>query len=76
MKSILIVVAMLLNSQQDLYIIQKPSFGSVPECAYFVQLYSQLIISKARIEYPGHELNNIYCVPKESLDQLYQQAQI
>ena len=29
MKSILIVVVMLLNSQQDLYIIQKPSFGSV-----------------------------------------------
>jgi len=76
MKSILIVVVMLLNSQQDLYIIQKPSFGSVPECAYFVQLYSPLIISKAREVYPDHELDNIYCVPKESLDQLYQQAQI
>jgi hypothetical protein len=76
MKSILIVVVMLLNSQQDLYIIQKPSFGSVPECSYFVQLYRQLIESKARAEYPDHKLNNIYCVPKESLDRLYKQARI
>lgn len=76
MKSILIVVVMLLNSQQDLYIIQKPNFGSVPECSYFVQLYRQLIESKARAEYPDHKLNNIYCVPKESLDRLYKQARI
>lgn len=77
MKSVLIVIVMMMElGKQDLYIIEEPNFQSERECVQFVMLYNKLIITKAHTEYPNNEIVDIYCVDKERIDQLYQQAQI
>ena len=77
MKSVLIVVVMLVNSAlQDLYIIEEPQFETTRECVQFVMLYNELIIAKAQSEYPDRKIADIFCVPKDKLDQLFKQVKI
>ena len=63
----------MMGSQQlneDLYIIQQPSFTSVQECIGYVQRNDLILASKAQIEYLGRGVKNIYCVDKNKLRNL------
>ena len=63
----------MMGSQQlneDLYIIQQPSFTSVQECIGYVQRNDLILASKAQLEYPGRGVKSIYCVDKDKLRNL------
>ena len=71
--NIFLIVMVMMGSQglnEDLYIIQDPSFGSVQECVGYVQQYDPVLVEKAQTEYPGRNVKNIYCVPEENLQNL------
>ena len=55
---------------EDLYIIQQPSFTSVQECIGYVQRNDAILASPAQIEYPGRGVKSIYCVDKDKLRNL------
>ena len=71
--NIFLIVMVMMGSQglnEDLYIIQDPSFGSVRECIGYVQRNDPVLVMKAQTEYPGRDVKNIYCVPEENLKHL------
>ena len=72
MKIFLIVMVMMGSQElnEDLYIIQQPSFTSVRECIEYVQRNDLILSSKAQTEYPGRGVKNIYCVDKDKLQNL------
>jgi len=70
---IFLIVMIMMGSQQlneDLYIIQQPSFTSVQECIGYVQRNDLILASKAQLEYPGRGVKSIYCVDKDKLRNL------
>jgi hypothetical protein len=72
MKIFLIVMVMMGSQElnEDLYIIQQPSFTSVRECIGYVQRNDLILSSKAQTEYPGRGVKSIYCVDKNKLRNL------
>jgi len=72
-KIFFIVIVMLSSTQQtetDLYVIEKPSFTDPRQCVQFVQINTYNLIQKAKLEYPTREIENIYCVAKEKINEL------
>ena len=72
MKIFLIVMVMMGGQglNEDLYIIQKPSFTSVRECIGYVQRNDPYLVAKAQTEYPRRGVKSIYCVDKNKLRNL------
>ena len=70
-KIFFIVIVMLTGTKgTDLYLIEKPSFEDPNQCVQFVQINSNSLVQKAKSVYPNQEIENIYCVTKEKIDEL------
>jgi uncharacterized protein (UPF0297 family) len=72
MKIFLIVMVMMGGQglNEDLYIIQEPNFNSVNQCIGYVQRNDPYLVAKAQTVYPGRDVENIYCVNKDKLQNL------
>ena len=70
-KIFFIVIVMLTGPKgTDLYVIEEPSFENPKQCVQFVQIYSYGLIQKAKSVYPNQEIENIYCVTKEKINEI------
>ena len=69
MKTFLIVLVMMATADlgEDLYIIQEPKFMQPLQCVQFARANNQSLIAKAKSEYPGRAVADIFCVPENRL---------
>ena len=76
MKTFLIVLVMMATADlgEDLYIIQEPKFVQPLQCVQFARANNQSLIAKAKSEYPGRAVADIFCVPKNRLQLFLKQA--
>jgi len=71
MKIFFIVIAMLSgNAHTDLFVISTPSFQDSKTCIEFVNVNTESLILKAKLEYPNQDVDNVYCISKEKLKKL------
>ena len=76
MKTFLIVLVMMATADlgEDLYIIQEPKFIQPLQCVQFARANNQSLIAKAKSEYPGRAVADIFCVPEKRLGLFLKQA--
>jgi len=76
MKTFLIVLVMLAsaNGNEDLYIISEPTFPNPNQCVDYVQQYSNELVGRAKLEYEGRPVQDIFCVEKNKLDFLLKEV--
>tara|TARA_R110001592_G_scaffold291798_1_gene561296 strand:- start:395 stop:640 length:246 start_codon:yes stop_codon:yes gene_type:complete len=56
--------------QDYLYLIQDPKFSSPRECLQFVEYNQPLIQALAAQKFPTQDLQNVYCMTQDALDEL------
>ena len=54
----------------DIYIISDPTFMSSEQCVQFVGIEQQGLVNKARNEFYGRNVSNIYCMEEKELKKL------
>ena len=68
MNIFLIVIAMMSsNAHTDLFVISTPTFKDPRTCIEFVNVNTNSLIQKAKLEYPTQYVENVYCISKEKL---------
>ena len=76
MKTFLIVLVMIAsaNGNEDLYIIQEPTFSNPNQCVAFVQANTNNLVGRAQLEYNGRPVQDIFCVERSKLDFLLKEV--
>ena len=76
MKTFLIVLVMIATASgnEDLYIINKPTFPNPNQCVAYVQQNSNQLVGRAQLEYQGRPVQDIFCVEKNKLDFLLKEV--
>ncbi len=54
----------------DIYIISDPTFMSSEQCVQFVGIEQQGLVNRARSEFMGRPVENIYCMEEQELQKL------
>ena len=54
----------------DIYFISDPTFMSSEQCVLFVGIEQQGLVNKARNEFYGRNVDNIYCMEEKELKKL------
>ena len=68
-----IIIAMMITPMypnSDIYIISDPTFMSSEQCVQFVGIEQQGLVNKARNEFYGRNVDNIYCMEEKELKKL------
>ena len=73
METFYIIIAMMISPMyphSDIYIISDPTFMSSEQCVQFVGIESQGLVNRARSEFMGRNVDNIYCMEEKELEKL------
>jgi len=73
METFYIIIAMMISPMypnSDIYIISDPTFMSSEQCVQFVGIEQQGLVNRARSEFMGRPVENIYCMEEQELQKL------
>ena len=73
METFYIIIAMMISPMyphSDIYIISEPTFMSSEQCVQFVGIEQQGLVNRARSEFMGRNVENIYCMEEKELKKL------
>ena len=73
METFYIIIAMMISPMypnSDIYIISDPTFMTTEQCVQFVGREQQGLVNKARSEWQGRNVDNIYCMEEKQLEKL------
>lgn len=73
METFYIIIAMMITPMyphSDIYIISDPVFSTSQKCIQFVGREQQGLVARARNEFYGRNVENIYCMEEQELKKL------
>ena len=64
------LIAVVMTNQVDVYVFEKPSFDTAPQCIEWVNINPQAWVPPVMEAFPNGSIDMVYCVKKEKLEEV------
>jgi len=64
------LIAVVMTNNIDVYVFEKPSFDTAPQCIEWVNMNPQAWVPPVMEAFPNGSIDMVYCVKKEKLEEV------
>ena len=64
------LIAVVMTNQVDVYVFEKPSFDTAPQCIEWVNINPQLWVPPVMEAFPNGLIDMVYCIKKDKLEEV------